>query len=94
MTVAGRRACRETVGQRTGEQHTMSTSISSSSGTINIGGLASGVQWRDLVDQLAAVQTAQQVTPLQTQVSDAEKRKTAWNSSRRSSRNYRTRAMP
>ena len=58
----------------------MSTSISSSSGTINIGGLASGVQWRDLVDQLAAVQTAQQVTPLQTQVSDAEKRKTAWNS--------------
>ena len=80
MTLADRTAFRETVGQRTGEQTTMATSISSSSGTINIGGLASGVQWRDLVDQLAAVEAAQTVTPLQTQVSDAEKRKTAWNS--------------
>ncbi len=58
----------------------MGTSISSASGTINIGGLASGVQWRDLVDQLAAAETAQKVTPLRSQISDAEKRKTAWNS--------------
>ena len=57
-----------------------STSTSPASGTINIGGLASGVQWRDLVDQVAAVETAQTVTPLQTQISDAERRKTAWNS--------------
>ena len=56
------------------------TSTSSASGTINIGGLASGVQWRDLVDQLAAAETAKSVTPLQTQISDAEKRKVAWNS--------------
>jgi flagellar hook-associated protein 2 len=73
---------RVAVGQRTEEHTTMTTSITSSStsGTINIGGLASGVQWRDLVDQLAAAETAKSVTPLQTQVSDAEKRKVAWNS--------------
>ena len=59
---------------------TSTTSTSTSTGTINIGGLASGVQWRDLVDQIAAVETAQKVTPLRTQVSDAAKRKTAWTS--------------
>lgn len=47
--------------------------------SINIGGLASGVQWRDLVDQLAAADTARTVTPIQTQITAAEKRKTAWN---------------
>lgn len=46
--------------------------------SINIGGLASGVQWRDLVDQLAAADRARFVTPLQTQVSDADKRKSAF----------------
>ncbi len=46
--------------------------------SINIGGLASGVQWRDLVDQLAAADTARTVTPLQTRITAAEKRKTAW----------------
>ena len=56
------------------------SSTSTTTGTISIGGLASGVQWRDLVDQVAAVETAQTVTPMQTQISDAEKRKTAWNS--------------
>ena len=58
----------------------MGTSISSASGTINIGGLASGVQWRDLVDSVAAAETARTVTPLKTRVSDADKRKAAWNS--------------
>ncbi len=47
--------------------------------SINVGGLASGVQWRDLVDQLSAADTARTVTPLQTQITAAEKRKTAWN---------------
>jgi flagellar hook-associated protein 2 len=47
--------------------------------SINIGGLATGVQWRDLVDQLIAAERARNVTPLQTQRSDAEKRRTAWN---------------
>ncbi|MDZ7630638.1 MAG: flagellar filament capping protein FliD [Gemmatimonadaceae bacterium] len=57
----------------------MTTSITSSTGSVNIGGLASGVQWRDLVDQLVAAETARSVTPIQTQISAAEKRKTAWN---------------
>ncbi|HYW49269.1 MAG TPA: flagellar filament capping protein FliD [Gemmatimonadaceae bacterium] len=47
--------------------------------SINIGGLASGVQWRDLVDQLAAADKARSVTPLQTRITAADKRKTAWN---------------
>ena len=59
---------------------TGTSTTSTATGAINIGGLASGVQWRDLVDQVAAVETARTVTPLRTQVSDAEKRKTAWNS--------------
>ncbi len=47
--------------------------------SINVSGLASNVQWRDLVDQLTAADTARRVTPIQTQISLAEKRKTAWN---------------
>jgi flagellar hook-associated protein 2 len=47
--------------------------------SINIGGLASGVQWRDLVDQLVAAERARTVTPLQTRISAADKRKVAWN---------------
>ena len=48
-------------------------------GTTNIGGLVSGVKWTDLVDQLAAAEKARIVTPLQTQITSADKRKTAWN---------------
>jgi flagellar hook-associated protein 2 len=47
--------------------------------SINVGGLASGIQWRDLVDQLVAAERARNVTPLQTRISDADKRKVAWN---------------
>jgi flagellar hook-associated protein 2 len=47
--------------------------------SINVGGLASGVQWRDLVDSLIAAERARNVTPLRTRISDADKRKTAWN---------------
>jgi flagellar hook-associated protein 2 len=47
--------------------------------SINVGGLASGFQWRDLVDQLVAAERARNVTPLQNQVSAADKRKVAWN---------------
>lgn len=47
--------------------------------SINIGGLASGVQWRDLVDQLAAADKARTVTPLQTQITGADARKKAWS---------------
>ena len=47
--------------------------------SINIGGLVSGVQWQDLVEQMAAADKARSVTPLQTRITDADKRKTAWS---------------
>ena len=46
--------------------------------SINIGGLVSGVQWQDLVEQMAAADKARSVTPLQTRITDADKRKAAW----------------
>jgi len=46
--------------------------------SIGVNGLASGVQWRDLVDQLVAADKARSVTPIQTRISGAEKQKTAW----------------
>ena len=55
-----------------------STASASATGTVAIGGLASGVQWRDLVDQLAAADTAQTVTPYQTRITAAQARSAAW----------------
>ena len=46
--------------------------------SIGVNGLASGVQWRDLVDQLTAAEKARSVTPIQTRITGAEKQKTAW----------------
>lgn len=44
------------------------------------GGLASGVQWRDIVDQLVQVETSRSVTPLATAIETAGKERTAWSS--------------
>ncbi len=46
--------------------------------SINVSGLSSGVQWRDLVDQLYAADKARSVTPLETRISAADKQKAAW----------------
>lgn len=46
--------------------------------SIGVNGLASGVQWRDLVDQLVAADKARSVGPIQTRITGAEKQKTAW----------------
>jgi len=46
--------------------------------SIGVNGLASGVQWRDLVDQLVAADKARSMGPIQTRISGAEKQKTAW----------------
>ena len=46
--------------------------------SIGVNGLASGVQWRDLVDQLTAAEKARSVTPIQARITGAEKQKTAW----------------
>ncbi len=48
-------------------------------GTTNIGGLISGVKWTDLIDQIGEAEKARSITPLQTQLSSGEKRRTAWN---------------
>ena len=48
-------------------------------GTTNIGGLVSGVKWTDLVDQLTEAEKARNITPLQTQLTAGDKRRTAWN---------------
>jgi flagellar hook-associated protein 2 len=46
----------------------------------NISGLASGVQWRDLVDQIMAVETSRRLTPVIDKKDVAQKRYDAWGS--------------
>jgi flagellar hook-associated protein 2 len=46
--------------------------------SIGFGGLSSGVQWRDLVDQLVAADRARTVDPLRQQVTRATAQKTEW----------------
>ena len=46
--------------------------------SVGVGGIVSGVQWRELVDALVAQDRARMVTPLQDRVSLATRRKTAW----------------
>lgn len=43
-------------------------------------GLASGIQWQDLIDQIMAVETARRVTPLTSQITQAQQRADAWTS--------------
>jgi len=43
-------------------------------------GLASGVQWRDMVDQIMAVETSRKLAPVQDKASTAQKRLDAWGS--------------
>jgi len=46
----------------------------------SISGLASGVQWRDLVDQIMAAETAQRLTPVTDKKDTEQKRFDAWGS--------------
>lgn len=41
-------------------------------------GISSGIQWRDLVDQLVALDTRRRVTPLQTELTSRQKQIDAW----------------
>ncbi|HEY0971251.1 MAG TPA: flagellar filament capping protein FliD, partial [Gemmatimonadales bacterium] len=43
-------------------------------------GLASGIQWQDLIDQIMAAETARRVTPLNSQITLQQKRADAWKS--------------
>src|SRR4051794_21853935 len=49
-----------------------------STGTIS--GIASGIQWRDLVDQMIASEEARSITPLSSEAANARTRATAWTS--------------
>ena len=42
-------------------------------------GLASGIQWRDIVDQLVQVERSRTVTPLEQQIELRQQQKTAWS---------------
>src|SRR5689334_15914871 len=46
----------------------------------SISGLASGVQWRDLVDQIMAAETSQKLTPVTDKKDAEQKRFDAWGS--------------
>lgn len=43
-------------------------------------GLASGIQWQDLIDQIMAAESARRVTPLNSQIALQKKRADAWRS--------------
>jgi len=43
-------------------------------------GVSSGIQWRDMVDQMMQIEIQRRFTPVQNQVDAAEKRRDAWNS--------------
>lgn len=42
-------------------------------------GLASGIQWRDIVDQLMAIEESRTVTPIATRIDQRAAQRTAWN---------------
>lgn len=43
-------------------------------------GIASGIQWRDMVDQIISLEASRKLTPLTKRVGVEEKRREAWNS--------------
>src|SRR5690606_36849791 len=44
----------------------------------SVSGIASGIQWADLVDQMINLETARKLTPLKTQVGTQQGRRVAW----------------
>src|SRR5215218_1605968 len=50
----------------------------SSIGTIS--GLASGIQWRDMVDQIMEMENSRKMAPINSQTTSAQKRRDAWRS--------------
>jgi len=45
----------------------------------SISGLASGIQWQDMVEQIMQLETARSLTPLTSQITAAQARSTAWS---------------
>ena len=42
-------------------------------------GLASGIQWRDMVDQIMKLESSRRLSPIQTQLTARESRRSAWS---------------
>jgi flagellar hook-associated protein 2 len=56
------------------------TSSTSSGATSSVQGLASGIQWQDLIDQLIQVDTTNQITPITTRITADGNKQAAWKS--------------
>ena len=52
-------------------------SISSSGSVSSISGLASGIQWSDLIDQIIKLESSQQLDPLNTQITAKHQQQSA-----------------
>src|SRR4051812_42754215 len=59
----------------------MATTTSSTTSTplSSISGLASGIQWRAMIDQIIAADSASQLTPVTNRVNATSARRDAWN---------------
>src|SRR5919206_1726435 len=53
-------------------------SISNSGSISSISGLASGIQWSELIDQIMKLESAQQLEPLTTQITAKQRQQSAW----------------
>jgi flagellar hook-associated protein 2 len=56
------------------------TSSTTSGATSSVQGLASGIQWQDLIDQLIQVDTTNQITPITNRITADGTKKNAWTS--------------
>src|SRR5437879_4320032 len=48
--------------------------------TSSVQGLASGIQWQDLIDQLIQVDTTNQITPITNKITADRNKSSAWTS--------------
>src|ERR1700759_3547952 len=66
----------------------MATSVSS------ISGLASGIQWSDMIDQIMQNETTAQLTPISDKVTATQAKSTAWSGYRTSLQAFSDAAKP
>lgn len=59
---------------------TSAVSTSTNGATSSVQGLASGIQWQDLIDQLIQVDTTNQITPITDAITADGNKQTAWSS--------------
>ena len=54
--------------------------MATTSGTTGVSGLVSGIQWRDMIDQIMTVETARTLTPVTNKQTKDQLRLAAWQS--------------